>query len=193
MSIENTQNDNELSKKGIITLVLSRGLTQLPIAVTGLLLVDIALSFNVEVGIAGQLSTASGLFSIFFGLLMGVLSVRFKHKSLLFTGIMLYVLVAVASYFSTSLSMLIGIFSFVGIANATVIPMVNTLVGELVSPDRRASAIGWTVGGMFLIYLIGMLVIGFIATMGWRMTMVMIIVPVGVSLDKKRVQKIKYH
>ena len=76
--------------------------------------------------------------------------------------------------------MLIGLFSFVGIANATLIPMVNTLVGELVSPDRRASAIGWTVGGMFLIYLIGMLVIGFIATIGWRITMVIVIVPVGV-------------
>ena len=177
---KDSQQDDEITKKGIMTLVLSRGLTQLPTAVVSLLLVDIALSFNVEVGVAGQVSTAAGIMSILFGLVMGALSVRFKHKSLLFTGILLFVLVAVAAYFSTSVSMLIAVYAFVGVANALVMPMVSTIIGEFVSPDRRASVIGMTVGGMFLIYLVGMLSVGLISNIGWRMVMVIVVVPVGV-------------
>ena len=172
--------DSEIDKFGILTLVLSRGLTQLPGSVVSLLLVDIALSFNVEVGVAGKVSTAVGIMSILFGLAMGALSVRFKHKSLLITGIFLFVLVAISVYFSTSVSMLITVYSLVGVANALVIPMVNTIVGEFVSLDRRASVIGITVGGMFLINLIGMLSVGLISHIGWRMVMVVVVVPVGV-------------
>lgn len=68
--------EEKIDKFGILTLVLSRGLTQLPLAMAGILLVDIALSFNVEVGMAGQINTASGLFSIFFWTNYG----SFKHK-----------------------------------------------------------------------------------------------------------------
>ena len=160
--------------------MLSRGLTQLPLAMAGIVLVDIALSFNVEVGMAGQINTASGLFSIFFGLAMGVLSVKYNHKSLLFTGVLLFVLVAVASFFSTSLLILIGVFSFVGIGNALVIPMVNTLIGELVAPERRTSVIGMTVGGMSLIYFLGVLAAGFLSYLGWKLPMLLVIAPIGI-------------
>jgi predicted MFS family arabinose efflux permease len=169
-----------LGKFGILTLVISRGLTQLPVAVVSLLLVDIALSFNVEVGVAGQVSTAAGIMSILFGLVMGALSVRFKHKSLLFTGILVFVLVAVAAFFSTSVSMFIMVYALIGVANALVMPMVSTIIGEVVPPDRHASVIGMTVGGMFLIYLIGMLAVGLISNIGWRLVMIVVVVPVGV-------------
>jgi DHA1 family bicyclomycin/chloramphenicol resistance-like MFS transporter len=180
MVSNDVKSDNELGKFGILTLVMSRGLTMLPAAVVSLLLVDIAISFNVEVGFAGQVSTAAGIMSILFGLVMGALSVRFKHKSLLFTGILLFVLVAISAYFSTSVSMLIAVYALVGVANTLVIPMVHTIIGEFVSPDRRASVIGITVGGMFLIYLLGMLSVGLISNIGWRLVMVIVVVPVGV-------------
>lgn len=177
---KDSQEHDEITQKGIMTLVLSRGLTQLPGAVVGLLLVEIALSYNVQVGVAGQINTAAGIFSILFGLAMGVLSVKYQHKSLLFTGILLSVFFAVASYFSTSLTVLIVVYSLVGIANALILPMVNTLIGELVSPERRTSVIGWTVGGMSLIYFIGILSAGFLSYLGWKMTMVLVVAPVGV-------------
>ncbi len=180
MTSSDGQSEREIDKLGILALVLSRGLTQLPSSVVGLLLVDIASSFNVQVGAAGQISTASGLFSIFFGLLMGVLSVRFKHKSLLFMGILLYIVSALASFFSTSLFMLMGVYSLVGIANAIVIPMVNSLIGDLVPPDRRTSVIGLTVAGMSILFFIATLSAGFLSNMGWKMIMVLVIVPVGV-------------
>lgn len=181
MSNEDKKVD-ELGKFGTLTLVIARGLTQLPVAVVSLLLVDIALSFKVEVGVAGQVSTAAGIMSILFGLVMGALTVRFKHKSLLFTGILLFSLVAVAAFFSTSISMLIVVYAFVGVANALVMPMVSTIIGEFVSQDRRASAIGMTVGGMFLIYLIGMFSVGLISNLGWRMVMIILVLPVGISV-----------
>ena len=137
MTLNNSNSEEKIDKFGIITLVLSRGLTQLPLAMAGILLVDIAISFNVEVGIAGQINTASGLFSIFFGLIMGVLSVKYRHKSLLLTGILLFVFVAISSFFSPSLLVLIGVFAFAGIGNSLVIPMINTLIGEHVASENR--------------------------------------------------------
>ncbi len=175
-----TNSEKKIDKFGILTLVLSRGLTQLPLAMAGILLVDIALSYNVEVGVAGQINTASGLLSIFFGLIMGVLSVKYNHKSLLLTGIMLFVLVAVATFFSSSLLLLIGVFAFVGIGNALVIPMVNTLIGEHVAPDRHTSVIGYTVSGMMVIYFLGILAAGFLSYLGWKLPMLVVIAPIGV-------------
>jgi len=179
MTLNNSNSEEKIDKFGIITLVLSRGLTQLPLAMAGILLVDIALSFNVEVGIAGQINTASGLFSIFFGLIMGVLSVKYRHKSLLLTGILLFVFVAISSFFSPSLLVLIGVFAFAGIGNSLVIPMINTLIGEHVASENRTSVIGYTVSGMMVIYFLGVLSAGFLSYLGWKIPLILVITPIG--------------
>lgn len=74
----------------IPALVLSRGATQPPLAVTGLLMIDIGLTFGHPVGVIGQIQTLSSVIAIVFSLLMGILSVRFKHRSLLITGLTFY-------------------------------------------------------------------------------------------------------
>src|SRR5512136_1253277 len=96
-----------INNLGILSLILSRGITNLPSLVVSLLLVDIATSFDVQVGVAGQIRTTSGLLSIIFALLMGVLSMRYSHKFLLAGGLMLFIVSALTSYFSTSLLMLL--------------------------------------------------------------------------------------
>ena len=53
-----------------------------------LLLIDIALTFEVSLGVMGQINTLSSVVSVIFGLFMGILSVRFRHKSLLIIGLL---------------------------------------------------------------------------------------------------------
>jgi DHA1 family inner membrane transport protein len=168
-----------ISNGGIFGLILARGVTNLPSLVVSLLLVDIATSFNVQVGAAGQIRTTSGLLSIIFGLVMGVLSVRYRHRSLLSIGLILFAVSAVASYFSASLTMLLVFYSLAGVALSMVNPMINSLIGVLVQPEKRTTVIGWTVAGLSLIYLAGSLSAGFIAPWGWRTALVLVVVPLS--------------
>ena len=169
-----------INNLGILSLILSRGITNLPSLVVSLLLVDIATSFDVQVGVAGQIRTTSGILSIIFALLMGVLSMRYSHKWLLAWGLILYIVSAVTSYFSTSLLMLLVFFALSGVATSMVTPMINTLIGRLVPPGRRVDVMGWTVAGLALIYLAGSLSAGFISPWGWRTAMVLVVVPMTI-------------
>jgi predicted MFS family arabinose efflux permease len=145
MRLENMSGVGESKKEpaqtinnlGILSLILSRGITNLPSLVVSLLLVDIATSFNVQVGVAGQIRTTSGILSIIFAILMGVLSMRYSHKWLLAWGLILYIVSAVTSYFSTSLLVLMVFFALSGVATSMVTPMINTLIGRLVPPGKR--------------------------------------------------------
>ena len=80
----------QVSRLIIPSLVISRAITALPTLVTGLLLIDIGNTFNTPVGISGQIRTASSALSIIFALLMGFLSIKYKHKMLLTTGLIFY-------------------------------------------------------------------------------------------------------
>jgi DHA1 family inner membrane transport protein len=188
MRLENMSDVGESRKEpaqtinnlGILSLILSKGVTNLPSLVVSLLLVDIATSFDVQVGVAGQIRTTSGLLSILFAILMGVLSMRYSHKWLLAWGLMLYIVSAVTSYLSTSLLMLLMFFALSGVATSMVNPMINTLIGRLVPPGRRTTVMGWTVAGLALIYLAGSLSSGFISPWGWRTAMILVVVPMTI-------------
>jgi predicted MFS family arabinose efflux permease len=54
-----------------------------------LLLVDIGLTFNADVSLMSQVNTSYSMTAFVFALLMGVLSVRFRRKTLLIVGILL--------------------------------------------------------------------------------------------------------
>ncbi len=60
-----------LDRVGVLSLALSRGVTNIPIVVLGLVLIEIASTFGVSIGMAGQLTTAFAVVAIFFSLIMG--------------------------------------------------------------------------------------------------------------------------
>ena len=51
------------------------------------LLIDIAASFKVSIGTASQLSLINSFVSLVMGFAMGVLTIRFKHRSLFLLGV----------------------------------------------------------------------------------------------------------
>ena len=144
-----------------------------------LLLVDIGLTFNTDVSLMSQVNTSYNIAGYVFALLMGVLSIRFKHKTLLIVGILLTCGSALGFYLAWNFVVVLAAYSLSGIGWAMISPTIFTLIGEHVSLVKRANAIGLTVAAGALGYVIGPLLIAWIATLGgWRLCLVGFVLPV---------------
>ncbi len=146
----------------------------------GLLLIDIALTFEVSVGVAGQINTISYVVSVIFALFMGILSVRFKHKSLLIIGLLCVGSSALGCFLASSFNLMLIFYSLSGVGTAMVFPMAITLVGKHLPLERRGNAVGWIIAAGSLSYVIGAPVISFIANIGgWRLSLLGLVIPVS--------------
>ena len=140
-----------------------------PGIVSGLLLIEMGASFGTPVGITGQILTTSSILGVVAALVMGALSVRFDPKSLLLSGVVLYIVSSLGCSFSVSFGMLMLSYTLNGVAISLVSPMSSTLVAEYYSLERRTTAIGWLIAGASSAYIIGAQVIALIANFGgWR-------------------------
>lgn len=149
---------------------------------TGLLLIDIALTFEVSVGVMGQISTPYYVVAVVFSLFMGVLSVRFRHKSLLMAGLLSVSFSALGCFLASDFNLMLVSYSLSGVGTAMVTPMVITLIGECLPLEKRTNAIGWIVASGALPYLIGAPVVGFMADLGgWRFTLLGFVLPVSLA------------
>lgn len=163
------------------SLVFARGVTAPPLVITGLLLIDIGNTFGVPVGVSGQIRTASFIIGIIVALLMGALSVRFRHKSLLMTGLIIYGVSALGCYFAPNFNVMLIAYSLSGLGFSMVVPMVITLVAEHLPQEKRAGAIGWTFAGASLANLFGTLIINLIAGLsGWRWSFIGLVLPYSI-------------
>lgn len=147
-----------------------------------LLLIDIALTFEVSAGIMGQMSSASYVVAVIFGLIMSILSVRFRHKSLLMVGLLFLTISAIGCFFASSFELMLISYSLTGVGTAMIFPMATTLIGEHFPSNKRGNAVGWLIAGGSLSYVIGAPIIGFIAGIGgWRFTLVGFVIPISLG------------
>jgi len=147
---------------------------------TSLFLIDMALTFECSEGVIGQTNTLSSIVAVIFALIMGALSVRFRHKSLLMIGILSIFISALGCFLSPDLNSAFISYSLSGVGWAMVVPMTVTLVGEYLPLERRASAVGWVVAGGSLAYFIGAPVMALIAGLGgWRLTLLGFVMPIS--------------
>lgn len=151
-----------------------------PIGVlAALLLVDIGNTFSTSVGVTGQINTAYAIAAVVFALLTSLLSVRFKHKSLLLAGVLLMTVSVLGCYFARDFTSLLVFFSISGAGYAIVNPMTFALVGEHLHLEKRAGAIGWVVAGGALVYVVGAPIIAFMSGFGgWRFPLSAFVLPV---------------
>jgi len=162
------------------SLFVSEFATQPSAIVTGLLLVDIGLTFGYPVGVTGQIRTGFHVASVIFALLMGVLSLRFRHKFLLVVGLLLFGISALGCAFAPSFDTMLVSYSIGGLGMAMVAPMCLTLVGEHFPREKRGSVIGWVFSGQSIAYVVGTPVIGFIAGFGgWRLAFLGFVLPIA--------------
>jgi len=149
---------------------------------TALLLIDMALTFEVSVGVMGQINTLSYIVAVIFALFMGILSVRFRHKSLLMIGLLCVSFSALGCFLASNFNLMLISYSLSGVGTAMVFPMAITLIGEYFPLEKRGNAVGWIIAAGSLSYLIGAPVIGFIAGIGdWHFVLLAFVIPVSLA------------
>jgi predicted MFS family arabinose efflux permease len=179
------QSKSNASRQDILvlpSLILARFATQPSGLITGLLLIEISHTFNISVGAAGQIGAFSSIISLIFALLMGILSVKYRHKSLLLTGLTAYVVCSLVCSATPNYPVMIAAYSLSGIGMSMVRPMAPTLVGQHIPLDRRSNAVGWLIAGGSIAYLVGAPIVGYIANLeGWRMAFLGFMFPVSIA------------
>jgi DHA1 family inner membrane transport protein len=151
-----------------------------PITVlAALLLIDIGITFHTSVGVTGQINTAYSLAAFAFALFTGVLSVKFRHKSLLLVGVLLMIASALGCFLAVNFTSLLVFYSLSGAGYAIVNPMIFAFVGDCLPLEKRPKAIGWIVAGAALVYVLGAPIIALMAVFGnWRFPLLGFVVPV---------------
>ena len=163
----------------LASLALPSFASNLPPLVVGLLLVDIGQTFGYPVGVTGQIRTVAMILGTFFALLMGVLSVRFRHKLLLVAGLLLKSIAAVGCGFAPSFAIMLVSYSLQGVGASMTGPMSYALVGEYFSRERRGSVIGWISAAGALAYVVGSPVAGAVSGFwNWRVAFLGFVLPV---------------
>jgi len=144
-----------------------------------LLLIDIGETFSVSEGVMGQINTLYSIVAVVIALLMGILSLRFKHKSLLLMGLIFIGISASGCLVAPDFNMMLVSYSLSGLGWAMVSPMCVTMIGEHFPLEKRASAVGWIIAGGALPFVIGAPIIASIAGLGgWRLAIIGFVIPI---------------
>jgi predicted MFS family arabinose efflux permease len=180
--------DRKLSEKTIIkklflpALAFSVFATTIIDVAAPLLLTDIANTFQVQVGAAGSIRSSSSIAGVIFGLLVAIISVRFKNKSLLLLGLACECAAGIGSFLAPNLGIMNIAHFLEGVGSVTVAAMVYALVGKFYPVDKRGEAIGWIVAAGSFGFIIGAPIIGFIVNMAtWRAVMLGFVLPVSLA------------
>ena len=172
--------DSPDNKMMLPALVLSRFTTQIPSILTGMLLIDIGLTFNTSVGVTGQIRTVSSMITLLFSVMMVILSTRYQPKTLLLIGLLTYGISALGCYTAQDFTSMLSFYALSGVGFALVSPMTSTLVGAHIQPEKRSTAIGYLIASLALSYLIGAPAIGYLAGIGgWRLAFLGYILPIS--------------
>jgi DHA1 family putative efflux transporter-like MFS transporter len=141
-----------------------------PLVISGLLLIEIAESFNAPVGITGQMSTLSSTLAILGAIITGLISSTYRPRKILLAGLILHLISALGCGLAPTLSILFIAFSASGLAVAIVGPMISTLVGEHIPTEERPHAMGLIISAATLTFIFGSPAVGFLEKLnGWRM------------------------
>jgi predicted MFS family arabinose efflux permease len=181
LKVNTVANENTSSRRFFLfSLVVSNfAIGALPLLVM-LLMVDIGHTFGTVVGSTSQINTAYSAIAVIFALMMGALSIRFRHKLLLLVGLVFLNVSTLGCLLALNFSMMFAFYALSGVGFAMVSPMAFALVGEHFSLEKRASAVGWIVAGSAMVYFIGAPLIALAANFGgWRFAILTFVVPVS--------------
>jgi predicted MFS family arabinose efflux permease len=131
----------------IVSLFLSRFAVSSPRIIIGLFLIEIAASFGSSVGVMGQITTISSLVGMTTSLLLGALSVRFRHKSLLVLGLVFLTVSTLGCFAAPNYLTMLTFYSIIILGGAIAVPMTSTLVASHFLIDQRSHVLGWLVAG----------------------------------------------
>jgi len=163
----------------LASLFITGFATDARLIISSLLLIEIGETFNIPVGVTGQIVTAASILAIISALLMGVLTLKYNAKPLLMTGVIIYAISGLGCFLSPNFTSMLVSYSLSGIAGAMVFPMLGTLIGETLPLEERSRALGLITAGQPISYVIGSPIVAYIASaQGWRMSFVYYMLPI---------------
>jgi len=142
---------------------------------------DIAQEFHVSVAVAGQLATINAFAEFAVAFLIGFLAIRFKHKSLLLSGVLLVAISAIGGFLSPNIGYMLFFFAVEGIGSVIVGVMATSLIGNTLPLKEKPKALSYVAAGTVATIAIGILTMGLLAdAMGWRSIFIVFTLPVSV-------------
>jgi len=160
--------DRNPNEQGLIysALTISRLSTGARGLLTGLLLIEISQSFDTTIAIANQMNTANSLIAIVTAIGMGIISLRYNHRTLLITGLVLSLVSTLGCFYAPTFLTLVIIYSLGGLAASIIFPMTTALLGEYVLQENRSKVLGWMMAGGAALYTVGYPIVNYIGD--WR-------------------------
>jgi predicted MFS family arabinose efflux permease len=179
MESNQTVNGKSHSKLLLPVLGLSVLSTWLIGVIFQILMLDIAASFNVQVGTASMAASVGSISGIFFGLLMAVVNVRFNHKYLLMGGLVCTGLASLGYYFAPTFPLMLASNIGVGAGIAIVTAMTYAIIGDVYPLEKRGRAVGAIVASTTLASIIGGPTAGYLAALfgDWHMVLITMTLP----------------
>jgi predicted MFS family arabinose efflux permease len=145
---------------------------------TPLLLTDIAKTFQIQVGTAGNIRSSSAIAGVIFGLITALVSVKLNPKSLLLTGLFCECIAALGSYLAPSIGFMYVAFFFDGVGSVIVAAMAYSLIAEYYPSEQRSKAIGLVVAAGSFTYVFASPIIGWLGDVGgWREATLWFVLP----------------
>jgi len=177
---DTSSNNNEDStyRRILLTIIIASSVAWVPSFLAGILLLDIGDTFGLPIGVVGQIFTVARIVGVVSALLLGMITVRYRSKTLLIVGLLAFVVFSVSCFLAPSFSIMLVSFSLSGLGLAIVMPMSMSLVGEHLPVEKRANAIGLVSASTAVPGLLFGPLIGFVVNMGgWRLAFLVFILP----------------
>lgn len=172
--------DDASYRKIIWTLVIASSVAWVPSFLAGILLLDIGETFGYPTGVIGQIFTGARIIGVLSALVLGMLTIQVRNKTLLLIGLLAYVVFSIGTSLASSFNILLVSFSLSGLGLAFVMPMSISTVGELLPAEKRLQAIGLISAFTAVPGLLYGPLIGFVMGYGgWRLAFIVFILPLS--------------
>jgi predicted MFS family arabinose efflux permease len=144
----------------IPTLFMAMFGMQLPTAVLSLFLIDIAATFNVLVGISGQISTAAFVITVITALLTGILTSRFSHKTIMLGSFAVLCIGIIGSIMAPNFQMILVAYALTGVCVGSTGSLVMSLMGRYFPVIERPKVTSYIVIAFMMSSLVGAPLLG---------------------------------
>lgn len=175
-----------LSRLFIPSVVLPYFTTFMANGIIMLILFDITAEFfgsatPSTLGIVGQLSTFNSAAEAVFSLLMGFLAIRFRHRPLFLTGVLLIAISSIGNFLAPSFLIMQIFFIIEGIGSVLISITGLSLLGDFLPAEKRHKAVSYTLAATFLSVTVGSPIVGFITSLsGWRFSFLLYSFPIAI-------------
>ena len=157
--------------------------TQTAILMVPALLVEIATDLDVSVAVSGQLNTASFAASAVSIVAVGPLADSFGRRPVALAGVLMVLVSVLGSAFAPNMEIFLALRVLGGLGSGTIPPTSVGVVSDVISPARRAQAVGGIMGTVVLTSAISVPLVALFADLwGWRSTFLLVSLLLAVAL-----------